>query len=307
MILRPELHEPAPSLSCVKRRLHALPLLLACALLSACATLTQLAYSNAAMAYNNLPPMLSWWVDDYVDMSHGQKDWVRDRISRVMDWHRSHELPEYRRFLEHVLEESREPFTVEEVAAAYRELRMHYRRTAEQVLPEVADFFLQLDSDQAAQMERKFAADNRKFVRDSVKGTPEERTARRVKRFVGHLEGWLGSVSREQRGMIEAYYREIPDLIEERLADRKVRQGEILALIRARPAKEAMVAGLRTLFIDSQSWRRPEYQQKIAERDRQFFEMIARLSASLSPEQRDHLQARIRGFMRDITTLTAAS
>lgn len=288
------------------KSLHALLLLAACALLSACATLTQLAYSNAAMAYNNLPPMLSWWVDDYVDMSHGQKDWVRERISRVMDWHRARELPEYRRFLEHVLAESREPFTVEDVAAAYGDLRKHYRRTAEQVLPEVADFFLQLDAEQAAQMEKKFAEDNRKFVRESVKGTPEERTARRVKRFVGHMEGWLGSVSREQRGMIEAYYRDIPDLIEERLADRRVRQGEILALIRAKPAKEAMVAGLRTLFVESQSWRRPEYQKKLAERDQQFFEMIARLSASLSPEQRSHLQARIRGFMRDITTLSAS-
>lgn len=288
------------------RRFHPILLLVACALLSACATLTQLAYSNVAMAYNNLPPMLSWWVDDYVDMSHGQKDWVRERISRVMDWHRSHELPEYRRFLEHVLAESREPFTAREVAGAWRDLRGHYRRTAEQVLPEVADFFLQLDAEQAAQMEKKFADDNRKFVRESVKGTPEERTARRVKRFVGHMEGWLGSVSSEQRGMIEAYYRDIPDLIEERLADRKVRQGEILALIRARPAKEAMIAGLRTLFVESQSWRRPEYQKKLAEREQQFFEMIARLSSSLSPEQRSHLQDRIRGFMRDITTLKAS-
>lgn len=295
-----------PGQTPVTKRLRLLLPLFACALLSACATLTQLAYSNAAMAYNNLPPMLSWWVDDYVDMSHGQKDWVRERLSRVMDWHRSHELPEYRRFLEHVLAESREPFTVQEVAEAYRDLRKHYRRTAEQVLPEAADFLLQLDAEQAAQMERKFADDNRKLVRESVKGTPEERTARRVKRFVGHMEGWLGSLSHEQRDMIEAYYRGIPDLVEERLADRKVRQGEILTLVRAKPSREAMAARLRTLFIESQQWRRPEYQKKLAERDQQFFEMIANLSASLSPEQRAHLQRRIRGFMHDITALTAS-
>jgi hypothetical protein len=290
----------------VRRRFHAILLSLACALLSACATLTQLAYSNAATAYNNLPPMLSWWADDYVDMSRGQKDWVHERISRVLDWHRSHELPEYRRFLEHVLAESREPFTVPKVAEAWRDLRGHYRRTAEQVIPEFADFFLQLDGEQVAQLEAKFADDNRKLVRDSIKGTPEERTARRVKRFVGHMVGWLGSVSREQREMIEGYYRGIPDLIEERFADRRVRQGEVLALIRAKPSREAMVAGLRALFIESQLWRRPEYQQKIAEREQQFFGMIAGLSASLSPEQRSHLQRRIRGFMRDITTLTAS-
>jgi hypothetical protein len=288
------------------RRFQAILLLAAGALLSACATLTQLAYSNAAMAYNNLPPMISWWVDEYVEMSGGQKDWVRDRIARLMDWHRARELPEYHRFLERVLAESREPFTEQEVAQAYRDLRKHYQRTVEQVLPDIADFFMQLDAEQVVQMERKFAADNRRFVRDSVKGTPEERAARRVKRFVMHLEGWVGSMSAGQREMVESYYRGIPDLVEERLADRKLRQTETLALIRARPAKEQMIAGLRRLMVQTETWRRPDYQRKLADRERKFFEMFSVLSGSLSAAQRSHLQRRIRGFIRDIDTLTAS-
>jgi hypothetical protein len=31
-------------------------------------TLTRLAYNNAALAYGNLAPMLTWMVDDYVDL-----------------------------------------------------------------------------------------------------------------------------------------------------------------------------------------------------------------------------------------------
>jgi hypothetical protein len=42
-------------------------------------------------------------------------------------------------------------------------------------------------------------------------------------------------------------------------------------------------------------------------RDERLFEMIAALSATLSPEQRAHFQKRMRGFMRDITELTAAT
>lgn len=288
-----------------RRATHLLLLAVAALALAACGTLTKLAYSNAALAYSNLPPMLAWTVDDYVDMSHTQKDWVRERLARVMDWHRSHELPEYRRFLEHVLAESEEPFTVAEIADAYRDLRRHYYRTVEQVLPHVADFMLQLDAEQVAQMEKKFADDNRKFVRESVKGTPEKRVERRVKRFVMHLEGWLGEVTREQRQLIDSHYHAIPELIEERLADRKVRHGETLALIRARHGREELLAGLRRLMIDTDSWRRPEYRQKLAERDRRFFEMLSALSTTLSAEQRAHLQRRIRAFLRDINTLTA--
>lgn len=287
--------------------LQALLLLAAGVVLSACSTLTSLAYSNAAMAYSNLTPMIAWYVDEYVEMSSGQKDWVRDRLDKAMSWHRSHELPEYRRFLDRVLAESAEPFTVDEVGQAYADLRKHYRRTVEQVLPDIADFLMQLDAGQVAQMERKFADDNRKLVRDSLKGTPEERMQRRAKRFIGHMEGWLGTVDEPQRTLIRTHYRAIPDLVEERLAERKLRHVETLALIRARPSKEQMVAGLRRLLLETDSWRRPEYVKKLKERDRHAWEMLSGLSASLSAEQRAHLQRRIRGFMREITTLTAAN
>ena len=288
----------------MRRVAPSLLLVLACVLLAGCTSLTNLAYSNAAFAYRNLPPMLAWMVDDYVDMSGGQKDWVRDRIGKIMQWHRVHELPEYRRFLEKVLAETNEPFTVQEVGDAFRELRANYRRTVEQVLPDIADFMLQLDSEQAAQMEKKFADDNRKFIRESVRGTPEERRERRVRRMVEHMDSWIGELSEEQRNLIDRHYREIPDHVEERLADRKVRHGDTLALIRARPSREQMVAGLRRLLVDADSWRRPEYAHKLKDRDQRFFVLVSQLSATLTPEQRTHLQRRIRGFMKDITNLT---
>ncbi|HYC35983.1 MAG TPA: DUF6279 family lipoprotein [Usitatibacter sp.] len=291
----------------VTRTLPKVVLFLAAALLlGACATMTRLAYSNAALAYRNLPPMLTWMVDEYVELSGGQKDWVRDRVDRLMEWHRTRELPEYRRFLERVLAETNEPFTVAEIDAAYRDLRRHYRLLVEQALPDIADFMMQLDSVQVAQMEKKFATDNRKFVRESVKGTPDERRERRVKRFVQHLEGWLGDVTREQRELVERFYADIPDLVEERLADRKVRHLETLEMIRARGKREETIARLRRMLLQPDTWRRPEYLRKLEDRDQRFFQMFAALSATFTPAQRAHLQRRIRGYMQDITTLTAA-
>ena len=283
---------------------YLLPLLAGLAL-SACGVLTKMAYSNVAFAYNQFPPMLTWMIDGYVDMSGEQKEWMRDRVARIMEWHRSHELPEYRRFLERVLVETSEPYTVPEVAQAYAELRKHYRAAVEQVLPDAADFLLRLDAAQVAQMEEKFADDNRKFVKESLKGTPDQRRERRVKQFVGHLDGWLGSVTDAQRDIVEGYYADIPDLVEERLADRKVRHSETLALVRSKPTREQMIAGLRKLMVDSDSWRRPEYLKKLGDRDQRFFELLSKVSATLSPGQRSHLQERIRGYMKDLGKLSA--
>lgn len=286
------------------RKLHVLLILCAGLLLSACATITKMAYSNAAFAYGNLAPMASWMVDEYTDMSPGQKDWLRQRLSRVMQWHRAHELPQYRKFLEHVLQESTEPFTVEEIGAAYGDLREHYHRMVEHLLPDAAEFLLQLDADQVAQMEKKFQDDNRKFMRESMRGTPGERVKRRTDKLANHMESWLGDLTREQRALIERRLAESDDFVEERLADRRYRQQEILALIRAKPSKEAMVAGLRRLLIDTESWRKAEYTRHMRERDRRMFALLAELSGTLSPEQRKYLQGRIRAYLADISKLT---
>lgn len=287
------------------RSLRHLPALAAALLLAACGAVTQLAYSNAALAYSNLPPMMAWAVDDYVDMSGGQKEWVRGRIERLMYWHRTSELPQYRRFLERALSEAAEPFTIAEIREAWQELRALGRRTMEQALPDVADFLVQLDAGQVAQLERKFADDDRKFVRESLKGTPEERHGRRVKRFAYHLEGWLGDLTDAQRALIDAHYRSIPDFVEDRLAERRLRHAETMSLLRGRASREQVIAGLRRLVLEADAWRRPEYRDRLDDRERRFFEMLAALSATLTAEQRSHLQGRIRGYMRDITTLSA--
>ena len=84
-----------------------------------------------------------------------------------------------------------------------------------------------------------------------------------------------------------------------------MRHAETLALIRARPTREKMVAGLHRLLVDSDSWRRPEFLKKLDDRDQRFFEMLSKVSATLTPEQRAHLQGRIRSYMKDIGKLTA--
>jgi len=290
---------------------RALRLLAAAAalVLAACGntTLTRLAYANAAFAYGNFASMATWTLDDYFDLSDTQEDWVRERAGRLQEWHRTQELPRYRRFLEYVLAKSDAPWAAEDVAAQYAAVRTHYHRAVEQMIPDFAELLGSIEPAQAGTLERKFADENAKFVRESIRGTPEERREKRERRFVSHIEAWVGTLREEQVALVDAHYREIPDLSDEMLGERRYRQSEILALARARPPREQLQAQLHKLLVETDSWRRPEYLKALKDRDARSFAMIARLSATLSEEQRAALQARIRGFLRDISALTAAS
>lgn len=288
------------------RRLAPILALAAACLLAAC-SLTRLAYSNAALAYANATPVLAWMVGDYVEMSDFQKGWVRERLAKTMAWHRASELPEYRRFFEWALARAEDGISVEDARAGHRELRARYHRLLEHMLPDMADFLMQLDAEQIIQLERRFAEDNRKIVKESVEGTPEERQARRVGKLLDHIEEWTGRLSDSQRELVAGRALAFPELLEERLGDRGYRQAEALALARSRPSREQAIARLKFLLVDTDTWRRPDLLKKMRERDEQLFAMIAALSATLSAEQRVHLQKRMRGFMRDIIELTAAT
>ena len=289
----------------MRRSLQVLVLAAAAVLAAAC-TVTQLAYSNIPVAYNNAPPMVSWMVADYVDMSDEQKDFVRDRLERAFAWHRAQELPAYRRFFEKVLVQAADNISVDEADADNRELRGSYHRALERLLPDVADFLLGLDSLQAIQMEKRFNKDNRKMVADASEAPADERNEKRVERFVTHLEQFVGSMSDAQRQLVAGYIASQSELIDERLADRRYRQAGVLSIVKSKPPREQAIAELRRLFIEPESWRSADYQRKLKARDRQLFELIARLSASLSPDQRAAFQHRVRGFMSDITDITAS-
>src|SRR6185312_2595374 len=101
---------PGPQAHPLVTRRSARSLLLAAAAALLAAACTRLAYMNASLAYENAAPMLAWMIDDYVDLTPAQGDWVQARLDDAMAWHRSRELPGYARFLASVGERSGRPF-----------------------------------------------------------------------------------------------------------------------------------------------------------------------------------------------------
>jgi uncharacterized lipoprotein YmbA len=279
---------------------HALLAVLAALLLAACSAATR-------VAYNNAPVAATWAVDDWFDLHDGQREWVKSRFARYLAWHRASELPAYERLLQDAAARAGTRITEEDARRLWREMRSLYHRAVRQAIPDMADFLLLLHPEQVRHLERRFAEDNAKVVKESVKGTPQERREARAKRFVDRLEDWTGRLAGPQRDLVRSRVAAMEDLTEEWLGDRRFRQTETLALLRANPSREAMAAGLTRLLVDTDSWRRPEYAAKLRARDDHVFAMIAALDASLTPEQRARLQRRLGGYAADVAYLMVAN
>jgi hypothetical protein len=284
---------------------RAVRIFLVAALALAAAACTRLAYMNASLAYRQAPHLVAWTVESYVDLSDEQKDRLEARLDRALAWHRSQELPAYGRFLESVAERSDRAFTDEEVASAWADVRADYHRVVEHLLPDAADLLASLDERQLAGLQRRFDEANRKFLRESTRGTPEERRADAAKRTIGHLREWIGPLDERQAAIVQAWARSTDPLVEERLADRRYRQAQAIALARTHE-RQRIVEGLHRILVDTDAWRSASLREKLAAREHATLHMIAVLSGTLSPAQRERLRRRIHGYEQDITRLASS-
>ena len=260
--------------------------------------------SVARVAYTNAPPAIAWMVDDWFDLQDGQRDWVKERAARLIAWHRASELPEYERFLQEIAVRLARGIREDDARWAFLGGRNLYRRAVEKMLPDMTDFLLQVTPEQVAYLEKKFDKDNEKAFAEAG-ATPKERGERRAKRFVERLEDWTGRLTAAQRELVAARVKAMPDVTDDWLGDRQRRQAELVKLLKAKPSREAMSAGLRRIVLDWDGLRTPAYAAKMRQRDEQSFALMAALDATFDAAQRDHIQKKVRGYAADVAYLMA--
>lgn len=269
-------------------------------LAAACSSVTRVAYDNAPFA-------AAWMVDDWFDLHDGQRDWVKERLARLHGWHRASEMPAYERLLAETAARAARGLSADDARQVHREMRALWLRLVRRAIPDMADFLLQLHPEQVVFLARKFDEDNERTVRESVRGTPQERLERRQKRYLERIEDWTGRLAPAQRDVVRARVAAMGDLTDEWLGDRRFRQSETIALLRSKPTRAQLEAGLTRLLVDSDSWRRPEYVAKMKARDEQVFAMVADLDATLTAEQRGRLHRRLAGYAADAAHLAVAN
>jgi hypothetical protein len=148
-------------------------------------------------------------------------------------------------------------------------------------------------------MEKGFAEDNRKFARENLRGSEEDRRKRRAKRVEERLEDWVGNLSQAQVERVREYSERAPLMGELRDRERRRLQAEVLGMVRARQAQ----ALLPERAAHWERGRDPAYVQASEANRREFFALLLDLDRMLSAAQRARAQQRLRHYAGDFVQL----
>ena len=248
--------------------------------------------SVTRLAYNNADVFLRWQANNYFDFQAEQSEELDRRVAALLDWHRAKALPQYARLGEEAAARMLRGIKRQDLEWSYDAVRAQMAEAFSAAASQGADLLDQLSPEQIAHLERRLAEENRKFAKEQVQGTMDERHKRRVKRNLEQLEEWYGPLSEAQAERVRQHSARAPFSAELRDRDRKRIQAEFVAILRAREAKQRLAQWV-------QQWeagREPAYAAASRAMRAEYYDLLLDLDRTLSSEQRKHAAARLKRY-----------
>jgi hypothetical protein len=197
------------------------------------------ACSTTKLAYEYGDKFVSWQLDSYFELNDEQEDWVEERITIHLEWHRAQELPRYKRFLTDIQNSSEDGLTMSELDEGFFRFKEKQRRTFERLIPDAALFLTKLSAEQINNLERKMVEENEEMI-DKVENR-QESIQEKQEEFLEEMEDWFGEFDSVQLVQInkwqKEWYTESSEPIERRMEYRLKSQARLLALLRTFPDK----------------------------------------------------------------------
>jgi len=260
--------------------------------------------SMVTLGYGHLDTFTLYLVRDYIQPEPGvQYNDVRSAVQRLHQWHRQRELPAYATLANEAAQRLERSLTPEDLRWVWAQFRQRYQSLVRQAVREAVPTLVQLGPDQLARLEHRLAEENEKFAREFLSGDAVRQRRVYSERLQSQIDDWVGSLERAQIGIIDRFVQAHQPYLRLRFEDRQRRQREALVLIRRERNAAELLPLLATLLADQDSGRSEEMRSAARRWEDGIGQMYLELERSMTREQRQRAQTRLRRFADDFNRL----
>jgi hypothetical protein len=279
----------------VKQGIAVLAVAISCLLLASCAAVK--------LTYNHADELVKFMASDYFELDDRQQDMFRTRFADLHQWHRATELPRYADFLRAASGRVAKGVQKADVDWASEAIRSRYRMLTAKAAAEAAPILATLQPEQIEALEKKFAKNNQKHVREWLPGDERRRERKMYEKTVERFEEWTGTLSTAQRERIREFVRAHPRIMELRYAERQRWQREVIATLKRYRQPEELGPRMAKIFADPEAGRSAEYLKENRRYEADLAQLIVDLDRMLSGEQRQHVTLRMDRYAEDFRAL----
>ncbi len=269
-------------------------IILGAAILVACGTIK--------VAYTKADRILFRYMDEYLDLTTTQKEFLKPELKLRLDEHRREELPHFIRLLDLVHEHGQDELNEAEIREILDSIRRLYRAATRKTVLVVAPVLAQLNAAQIMHLSRKLDAANQRYRAEYLVFSKENRKSRRGKRIIRRLQRWTGPLTDAQERLVTGLSDSIPDTYDDWYEYRVRRQQQILDMLR-RPASADQLAQILNDWWVEQNGVSPQLDTKIRKTWDVISDMIVMVDGSLTPKQRERVLRRVNDINRQFRSL----
>jgi hypothetical protein len=267
------------------------------------------ACSAIKIAYNQAPDLTYWWLDSYIDFNSQQTPKARDEITRLYAWHRSSELPKVAALLHKAHTQLHGHITPAQACELYSQGRSLVEAIADKALPTMAELAPSLTSEQLQHLERKYEKNNEESLRDSQKGTAEERAAQRLKQGIERSEMLYGKLDEPQIAAVKRAIQKSSFDVELNRKERLRRQQDALEtlgkLANDKAGPQQALVMLRDYMTRVTASPDPLYRAYADSMQKEGCASFAAVHASTTQEQRAKAVQTLKGYEADLRALAS--
>jgi hypothetical protein len=281
---------------------HRLRLILALALF---AGLALGACSRVGIAYNGGSLFIKTYVREYLDLDSAQIKAWEPILGRELARHRAEELPHLAAFLDQALAASQRGFDAQNTACLNASLMTLYQRQAGFAVNLAAPLLADLTDTQRDRLADRFAREAEKSRAELAATTAEAERLRRAKRYVKSIEDWIGPLSEAQRDIVVDVTARFPASQTALVEYRSRKRDELIALLQSQADRAAIADFLKAWLVEFRDLP-PDLERNGREIGERSSELLVRLGATLTPDQRKRLDTRLTALRDDLLNLQEA-
>jgi hypothetical protein len=258
--------------------------------------------------YNRLDTLAAWYIQDLVTLDASQRSDLRAWLDSTLQWHRSSELARYAKFLRELAGTATHPGNASTYKSIEAQVELFGSRLVEQAAPEAARLLMRLSPEQLTELETNLAEKSRerneKDLEALAEGQWHEKRARDIEK---QLKRWTGSITKQQRLLIAEESKQFEsttaDWLESQARWREAMFGALRERLTAGGSSPAVEERILALLRTPESQWTRAYQSKAARNREQSLVVLRALDASLTPEQRSHLQRELNKLAQQLESM----
>ena len=269
-----------------------------------CLLVAVLSACSNTFIYNQLDWLIPWYVDDYVDLTRGQRQSLKARVGTLLDWHRNEELSSYLDILDTVEADLSQPVTGAQVEQWANLMLAAYERIEAKMLPVAFELGADLSHAQMAEFIDSLQEGQEELEEEYLERSDEEYVEEVREYFTENLGDFLGRLTREQLDVIEVAAVSLQRFDAAWLEERARWIARLSGLLQREPGWEEAV---REALRERESNRTEAYRSAYAHNAVIINGTIADVLNLRSEKQNRRLQSEIDSLRRDLHHLIEQS